>query len=97
MDLAVRNEEAAPAARDLKIYLLWRHALQEALFLSKLKDEKGPVVLVQLVNQTVDSEKLQAACREHGFHLVTLPVAFAGLHERDQVLRDAVLQRLRSA
>jgi len=96
MDLAAPTAPA-PAARELKIYLLWRHALQEALFLSKLKGEGGPVVLVRLANQPVDRKKLQEACREHGFRLVTLPVAFAGLHAHDQVLRDAVLRRLRSA
>ena len=96
MDIAV-DKEPAKAARGLKIYLLWRHALQEAVFLSKLKAADGPVVLVRLVNQAVDREKLQAACREHGFRLVTLPMAFAGLREHDQVLRDAVLRRLRAA
>jgi len=51
------------------------------------------VVLVRLMNQALD-ETVRAACKRHGLSVVTLPLAFAGLHAGDQVLRDAVLQRL---
>jgi len=73
-----------------KFYLLWRRGAGEALFLAKLAAEHRPAVLVRLVNQHVDAEAVAAA----GVPLVTLPMAFAGLNEHDQVLRDAVLQRL---
>lgn len=93
MDSKLRDS-AGGRPGELKIYLLWRHALREAVFLASQRPAGQPVVLVRLVNQAVDSDRLQAACRQHGLRLVTLPMAFAGLDAHDRVLRDAVVDRL---
>ncbi|MGV3494900.1 MAG: hypothetical protein ACO1OY_13600 [Ramlibacter sp.] len=82
---------AAPSAARPKIYLLWRDAAREALQAGRRAAGRVPAVLVRLVDQPVDRQAVRAA----GLRLVTLPMAFAGLTERDQVLRDAVARRLR--
>lgn len=74
--------------------LLWRHPHGEAACLASLKASAEPPVLVRLVNEPVDDDAFEAARREHGLRVVALPMAFAGLNEHDQVLRDAVMQRL---
>lgn len=93
MDSKLRKAKT-PRADAPKIYLLWRHALHEAVFLAGQRPAGQPVVLVRLVDQSVDQQRLQSACRQHGLRLVTLPMAFAGLDAHDHVLRDAVMERL---
>ena len=83
-------QAATRAAALPQLHLLWRQAARDALARAKQAAGAQPAVLVRLVNQPFD----RAAAAALGLKLVTLPMAFAGLNERDQVLREAVLRRL---
>lgn len=81
-------DRGAPAP---KLHLLWRQAAREAVARARQAAGQQPAVLVRLVNQPFDPAAAP------GVQLVTLPMAFAGLSERDQVLREAVLRRLQAS
>lgn len=75
-----------------EIFLLWRHSPAEATALVR-RGTSRHLVLVRLVNQAM-GQGLLAASEQGGHEVVTLPMAFAGLHEGDQVLRHAVMRQL---
>lgn len=77
-----------------EIFLLWRLSAAEAMALVRQAKPRR-LVFVRLVNQATGQAFL-AASEQGGHEIVTLPMAFAGLHEQDQVLRQAVLRQLQA-
>lgn len=85
--------DSGQSSDEPELILLWRHPVDQAVQLLG-RSRKSRAVLVRLVNQAQEEHDVRAACRGDGLRVVTLPLAFAGLHEDDRVLRDAVLRRL---